>query len=203
VVHGYRLEGPYPSRQAGCATALPEARCASLRTVKQLAKARAPFLAVEVAVAENAHEPGTLEYGLFVQLAKGWYAQRLGTEGMVSETMFPIVRHGTTVNEGGIRKVKRFFSVPSLTIVDVSPRLIDLVLHYDNPHGGFRDLAPTAEQVQVCGIGASGSPRCTEVLFLSTTSRQPMKSLRDLFAPDHQVESLEDERIETKRLDFE
>jgi len=69
----------------------------------------------------------------------------------------------------------------------------ELVMFYPTPSDvGFRELAPTAELVQVCGLGETHVPSCTQMLIAVTRTRARVKSPADLFAGNGDLMTVDD-----------
>ena len=207
VIYAMSLEGPHPSRGEACSHALATADCNTLKILHQAPKPEGPYLEIAIGESKDTEKKANLQFFLFLRTKKGWFGTHLGTRGSELMRVFPHRGADGESYGGGTMQRQRYFIVPTITALASTPASVDVVLRYDNPDGGFHDQAKNAEQVQVCSIGPSGEPSCTDTLFLSSPSRKKVGNLRELFfgkPGERRVDSLgtDDDQLHTKTLQF-
>jgi hypothetical protein len=193
-VTAYRAVGPLPTALEACQAGMRSAECEARRTVAATA-ARTPYLSIEVIEAPDRSKKA-LQYGLLLRLSGGWFLRHLGTEGKVTMEEF-----GFEDTPPSTFEKREYYELPTLRVVDVlaggSP---EIVLSYANPDGSFREKIPEGQQLQVCGVGASGEPACSVLLFLTTKPRQAVEDAEALFGPDGEVLELEGDALRECRV---
>lgn len=204
VESALQLAGPRPSRRGAAVVALGWlVRGAPRPTTVKTLPAFAPYRRIELVVVKG-RRAGNRHYLLLLSLPRGWFAALLGTRGWQRMKVFPRRdRSGLGGSRGGFINRRRYYEVPSLHRIDVvrgGPP--EIVLRYANPKGGFREQAPEAEQVQVCGLGPSKTPSCTHYLFVTTPARRRVRSLGALFGPRGEIYALAGEGFERQRIAF-
>jgi len=190
----YQAVGPLPSALEACQAGMRSAECEARRTVATTA-AQTPYLSIEVIEAPDRSKKAR-QYGLLLQLPGGWFLRHLGTEGKVMMEEF-----GFEDTPPSTFEKREYYELPTLRVVDVlSGGSPEILLWYANPDGSFREKIPEGQQLQVCGVGNSGEPGCSVVLFLTTKSRQTVEDTRALLGPLGEVFELEGDVLRECRV---
>ena len=186
---GQSLEGPFATRNEACEAVLATRGPCTNYHVQITASSTPGWTKVELgAVSDKRSHSKTKHFGLFVEIDKQWFGGFLGTDGTVDTEFFPPCKPG-----GGVGSCAPFhadkptyYALPKLSWVNaIAGGSKELVLFYPTASDvGFREEEPTAELVQVCGLGAANVPSCTVQLIAVTRSRARVKSPADLFAGD-------------------
>jgi hypothetical protein len=186
---GQPLEGPFATRDEACKAVLATRGPCTTYQTQITPSATRGWTKVELGSINDEHPRlKTKHFGLFVEINKQWFGRFLGTNGLVDTEFFPRCPPGGGVGSCAPNHADKpsYYSLPKLSWVNaVAGGSKELVLFYPTPSDvGFRELAPTAELVQVCGLGAGGVPSCTADLFAVTRSRVRVKVPADLFPGD-------------------
>ena len=189
---GQSFEGPFATRNEACEAVLATRGPCTTYHVQITPSATPGWSKVELgAVNDQRSRSKTKHFGLFVEIDKQWFGTFLGTEGFVDTEFFPPCEPG-----GGVGSCAPFhadkpthYGLPKLSWVNaIAGGSKELVLFYPTPSDvGFRESDPTAELVQVCGLGVAHVPSCTVELIVVTRSRVRVKSPADLFTGDGNV----------------
>ena len=186
---GQPLEGPFATRNEACEAVLAtRGPCTTYQA--QITPSSTPgWSKVELgAVSDKRSHSKTKHFGLLVEIDKHWFGTFLGTDGTVDTEFFPPCKPGGGVGSCAPNHANKpsYYALPKLSWVNaVAGGSKELVLFYSTPADvGFRETEPSAELVQVCGLGAAGVPSCTVELIVVTRSRARVKSPADLFSGD-------------------
>jgi hypothetical protein len=196
-VCGLALAGPFSTRAQACEEVLgTRGSCATYHT-ETAVSAPHGWRAVEIGAVRDSGRAyaDTKHFALFANIDGKWFATFLGTNGKEDTEYFPPCdRQGHSCTPFH-RDRPLYFQVPTLSFVDaVKGGAEELVLFYRTPRDvGFRDFAPDGELVQVCGLGAAGSPSCTPQLIAVSRSQTPIKAVTQLFTGNDEVTPYNDE----------